>query len=489
MNYTLTIFLGLFFCISGAFAQNTTVVFNTKENTTIGIGKEIDNAFIPNRISNEQIKTDATGKAVYSWDVDGFQFVDFSFYDGRAIYFPIEQGSHVTITYKGDGEVEFAGEDKAKIDYYLNGYKKGILQPFLGSLSELSDESGYEGISLLVEKYNTQLSNTLDSLETEKTISPKYSGILKNLFHQITTCTAVWQYRTKYIEDSEIKVHGQDSIKVEKLIDGILDKITPMIDSGEIFKHNLWRSVLAIYYTNQYRHLDEKDKEELLSKNAWANYLKPNTLGYLLAPEAIQYKLLSVELLDNYTNGSNEGDSAFISYISKIRPDNVFLPYIKEKQSKFLASMKEDHSEIKYIEDPINALADLSKVGALNQKVLYVDIWATWCGPCIAQFKHKDKLHELLSNYEDIITVYISIDSDADDMTWKARTKTFNLNGYHLRANENLLIDIQEKLFDGDGIGIPRFILMDKDGTILNGKISGPINMDKLKEELDEHLN
>ncbi|MFV0331232.1 MAG: hypothetical protein ACK5KL_15655 [Dysgonomonas sp.] len=75
-----------------------------------------------------------------------------------------------------------------------------------------------------------------------------------------------------------------------------------------------------------------------------------------------------------------------------------------------------------------------------------------------AEFKHKDKVHELLLD-KDIIPVYISMDEDNKDATWKEKTKAFNLNGYHLRANKEL-------------INLPR-----------------PSNFDKLKQELDKHFD
>jgi len=468
----LTIIFGLFLCIPDTFSQNTTITFNTKENVTIGISKEINNTYA--RTLTDEISTDAKGNSTYSWDVDNYQFVECFFHDGRTAFFPIKEGSNLTITYKGDGQIEFAGTDKAEIEYYLNDYKEEVSRPFLQSLWSFPPETDFEDISQLIEKYHTVLSNTLDSLVAENVISPKFSDIIKKDYNTLSICTGIGK---------------QDSIMVEKVIDKIFDRISPMIDSGDILKHHLGSSALAVYYTNKYQRLNEKDKEELFSTKTWTNYLEPNKLGYLIAPEEMQYKLLSLELLNNYANAETKEDSAILNYISEIRPQSAFLPYIKEKRNELLASMNANHSGIKYIEETINALEDLSKVDDLDQKILYIDIWATWCAPCIAQFKYKDKLHELLSNYEDIITVYISIDDDNKDIAWKEKTKAFNLNGYHLRANKELEADIRDKLYDDGIIGIPRFILMGKEGTILEKSLSGPINMDKLKQELDKHFN
>jgi thiol-disulfide isomerase/thioredoxin len=480
----LTILLALLFSMPNLFSQNTTIVFNAKPNVKIGISKEIDNTFVGTL--TDEISTDDTGSCIYSWDVDNFQFIECFFHDGGSTFFPIKEGSHLTITYKGDHQIEFAGADKAEIEFYNSS--KEINRSFMNASFFFPAESDFEDYSLFIEKHYSALSNILDSLTTENVMSPKFSNILKNNFNILIICVATGMYRTRYLENGPTKVNGQDSIKVENKINEILDRITPVIDSGDIFKYSSGRSALAIYYTNRYRHLEEKDKKELFSKNSWAKYQSPNKLGYLIAPEEIQYKLLTLELLENYENAVTRGDSTFINHITSIRPENAFLPYILKKRNELLESMNADISGVKYIDNTIDALEDLSKVEAFNQKLLYVDLWATWCGPCIEEFKHRDKLHELLSNYKDIIPVYISIDEDSNDTLWKEKTKAFVLNGYHLRANKKLVTYINEKLYEGKGIGVPRYILLGKDGNILEKNLTHPSNIDILKPELDKHF-
>lgn len=482
----LIIILGLFFSIPNTFSQNTTIIFNTKANTTIGISKEIDNTYT--RTLTDEIITDATGNSIYSWDVNDFQFVNCSFHDGWNAFFPIMQGSHLTITYKGEGQFEFAGADKAAIEYYISDSRKELNRSFMNLSFDFPAESSYEDYSLLIEKHYSILSNKLDSLMAENAISPKFSELLKNDLNMFTICVTIGAYRSKYLENTAIKVSNEDSIKIGVKINEILDKISPIIDSKEMLKYTLGSTALAIFYTNKYRQLNEKDKEKLLSENSWSNQLSSNKHGYLIVPQEILYKLLSLELLENYEDTVIRGDSIFIDYVSKIRPQNAFLPYITEKRNELLLSMNEDISGVKYIDNTINALEDLCKVEAFDQKILYIDLWATWCGPCIGEFKNRNKLNELLSNYADVIPVYISIDEDNNDTVWKEKTKAFNLRGHHLRANEKLVTYINEKLYGGGGIGVPRYILLDKDGSILEKDLPRPSNIDKLKQELDKHF-
>ena len=51
------------------------------------------------------------------------------------------------------------------------------------------------------------------------------------------TCLSIGLYQTKYVENGATKVNKQDSIEAEGVINKLLDKIYPMIESGEIFKY------------------------------------------------------------------------------------------------------------------------------------------------------------------------------------------------------------------------------------------------------------
>lgn len=486
LNKQMIITLAFVFCslwiIEGnIFAQNTTITFSTKANSMVSISKEIDNTYTPTLI--DSITTDSTGNYTYIWNVEKFQFVNCSFHDGVSIFFPIREDSHLTIRYNGDTNFEFTGRDMDEIEYYTNGYKN-ITRPFVGAVLSFPSESSYEDFSTLLEEYYTMLSHDLDSLIIENKISSHFAEIVKHDFDMLTICIATSIYGAKQTTN----VNPQDSIKIESRIDDMLNKITALIDSREILKYNLGRSSTALYYANIYKLLEKETKQKLVETNRWAKYLEPNKLGYQIAPKELKYKLLSLELFDNYANAVITSNSAIYNYISDAYPQNIFLPYLQEEQKKLQNAIDADNSEVKFIESTINTLQDLVKIENLSLQALYIDIWATWCAPCIAELKHKDKIHNLLSKYTNVTPVYISIDDDKSDNAWKQKTKIFNLNGYNLRANQKLIEDINEQLYKSQGIGIPRYLLMDKDGHILDDNLPRPSNLEKLQQMLDKHL-
>ena len=96
-------------------------------------------------------------------------------------------------------------------------------------------------------------------------------------------------------------------------------------------------------------------------------------------------------------------------------------------------------------------------------KVVYIDVWATWCGPCIAE---KPALRNLKTEFNDrdIVFMSVSIDSQRDKEKWREFLVAQNLSGVQLFAGD----DAERGIMQPYGIrGIPHFILVGKDGKII----------------------
>jgi thiol-disulfide isomerase/thioredoxin len=119
-------------------------------------------------------------------------------------------------------------------------------------------------------------------------------------------------------------------------------------------------------------------------------------------------------------------------------PGSAFSVYLKpliDPIEAFHRAKAKDFSKgVTFVNDyeKLNTLKEC--IAALQGKKIFIDVWATWCGPCKAEFGHKENLKQILKQ-KDIQILYISIDDDARDQQWKDMIKYYNLDGYHLRAN------------------------------------------------------
>ena len=106
----------------------------------------------------------------------------------------------------------------------------------------------------------------------------------------------------------------------------------------------------------------------------------------------------------------------------------------------------------------------------LRGKVVYIDLWATWCGPCKGEMP---ALLELEKQFEgkDICFVSISVDSNKNIDLWKKTIKQMGLKGIQLHLGEQW---DWLKTFMPSSISVPRFIILDREGRIIDAHAPRP---------------
>ncbi|MGN6420410.1 MAG: TlpA family protein disulfide reductase [Pseudobacter sp.] len=122
-------------------------------------------------------------------------------------------------------------------------------------------------------------------------------------------------------------------------------------------------------------------------------------------------------------------------------------------------------------------------LSSLRGNLVYIDVWATWCGPCKAEIPHLKKVEEAYHG-KSVKFVSISVDELKDAGKWKSYVIDNNLKGVQLMADNAFNSDF---IKDFNIAAIPRFILIDKEGRIISANALRPSNK-KLSEELDKYL-
>ncbi len=173
-------------------------------------------------------------------------------------------------------------------------------------------------------------------------------------------------------------------------------------------------------------------------------------------------------LLSNEVKASSEGKKV-IEYIYPLTDDVGF----RNKNPIHGSEYNKRLNEIKSVYDLslIDTAGNKVSLKTFKGRYLLIDFWASWCKPCIQNFPFMEKLIE---KYKSNPIQFIAVSLDTNSDTWKNAIKKHHLQGWQL-----------SDLYGFDGIlpvyckvvtSIPRYILIGKDGNIMNYDTPQPMD-------------
>lgn len=194
-------------------------------------------------------------------------------------------------------------------------------------------------------------------------------------------------------------------------------------------------------------------------------------LGQYLSPEGLQ--------MYYYSRISNLAYSYNYERMEVLRPmvdqyvtDTAVLAMVEKKYAEVEQALNQtlpDDATLYNLDE--EELLDLSFNDVLAKyrgNVIYLDFWASWCGPCKAEMPNSAALSKKLKD-EDVTFLYVSTDRDA--AAWESMIKILQLHGLHYRLGKNT----RKPVFEEFGIRyIPHYVLFDKKGNIVQNNMTRP---------------
>lgn len=227
-----------------------------------------------------------------------------------------------------------------------------------------------------------------------------------------------------------------------------------------------------------YTNTDQRLKDSYLG---FSNNFTGKTREYLMASflynEMLQKKYQQV-LINLFSDFKSQYPTSKFSVHLKPMADEI---------AKYHIDIKKDFaSDQKIITNyaQINTLDEL--MAKFKGKTVFVDLWATWCGPCKAEFEYGAELEKFLKS-KNAEMLYISMDKVSVEQQWKDMIKYYKLAGHHIRTNDALQKDLIDKLWGGKGYAIPRYLIL-KDGKLVVADALRPSDKSKLYEQIANYL-
>lgn len=110
-------------------------------------------------------------------------------------------------------------------------------------------------------------------------------------------------------------------------------------------------------------------------------------------------------------------------------------------------------------------------------KILVLDFWASWCGPCRAEIPH---LKEAYKEYSNKGVAFFSVSIDKDNAAWRKAMKEENMPWAQVQAPKAGKDVMKQYQFSG----IPYILVLDEEGKIVAKNLRGKALTDKLEELL-----
>lgn len=108
-------------------------------------------------------------------------------------------------------------------------------------------------------------------------------------------------------------------------------------------------------------------------------------------------------------------------------------------------------------------------------KILVLDFWASWCGPCRQEIPNLKKDYK---EFSDKGVVFLSVSIDKDDAAWRKAMKEENMPWTQVQAPKAGKDVMKQYQFSG----IPYILVLDKEGKIVGKNLRGKTLTDKLSE-------
>ena len=364
----------------------------------------------------------------------------------------LEPGDEVTLTLNPkqfDETIRLSGKGAEESNYLFEKY---LLRESMGEMKDLFSLEAIafsEKVDMMkkanienLEKYSKEHPNMNPDFVAAESKSNMYAWAMNKMNYP-----GYFSYFTK----KDAPEMGKDYLSFLKDID---------FNDEKSYKSNRNYSMLVQSFMNY----ESENLEESVEKlELGFNKVKSNVTN-----EYIKNDLLFSMLKNEIFYGQTTGIEKFVKEFNNETTNQGNKDAIAESYAKANHLVKGVQAPTFAYGDTKDNVVDLKDMKGKN---VYIDVWATWCGPCKAEIPSLKELEHKYSGNSNIAFMSVSIDKMKDKQKWLNMIDAKKLGGTQLLADRDWKSGICKDYMIQ---GIPRFILIDKEGKIIDKNAPRP---------------
>ncbi|MEM6806193.1 MAG: TlpA disulfide reductase family protein [Bacteroidota bacterium] len=368
-------------------------------------------------------------------------------------YIYLKPGDTLSLGQGAKGEVSlFAAEPRSKENQYLYDVAKTTMEAEKGfQLFQIAGQKVDSFLISLDKKYES-----LEKLSAEIAADTEISDYFKKALALRIKATKMkdkmmYESYYKYITKEDAEVPEDFLAELDsKFYD---DPLLLVFEEGRTMGGNL-----------NGKNLNFEDME---GAGAFFNALYAETDKDFQDPDLRSYfKSQALEQQINFGSGLDGADELIASFKTDVKN-----PYLLQKLE---AVVKPWENIRKGMDAPdfsgVTRDGKMVKLSDLKGKSVYVDVWATWCGPCIQEIPSLKQLEKDMHG-RDVEFVSISIDEQDSKQKWMDFVKKESLGGTQIMAENAWKSEVATSY---NIQGIPRFLFIDSEGKIISANAPRP---------------